>query len=240
MTGIRIDIKKVIAALAALMLVFTLTACGGGDQASESSESAGSESAKTVATELDQEGMDSLMQQVADKEVQKNYKDVLPDEVFADAEILGLDNEGDKGTAYVYLDCSEFVKLKDKTYEMSGSAGEAIVRFTYTEDGPVLDEVEWSADGSDHDKWIEENFPEEYYKEWKAYDANDENGKPKLAAGIYEKVEKAMGAPVEQENLLNIDTDKGTYEIVKVIESGEGEDYSFDTETIENGKLSDL
>lgn len=51
-----------------------------------------------------------------------------------------------------------------------------------------------------------------------------------------------MGAPVETENLLEIDKEKGTYEIIKTIETGNPADdsYKFDTETIEKGKISDL
>ena len=50
-------------------------------------------------------------------------------------------------------------------------------------------------------------------------------------------VEKAFGVPVESDNLLMIDMDKGTYEIIKTIN---GEDGTFDTETIETGNLKDL
>ena len=57
---------------------------------------------------------------------------------------------------------------------------------------------------------------------------------------LQDTVEKAMGVPIEQNDLLSIDTDKETYEIIKVIESGEGENYKFDTETLEKGNLSDL
>ena len=151
-----------------------------------------------------------------------------------------LDRDGDSGKAYVYLNYSEYVALKGKAYEMSGGSGEAIIKFKYSESGPVLNEVEWSADGDLHDGWLKENFPAEYLKKDKAFEAYDEKGRNVLAMMLQDTVEKAMGVPVEQNDLLSIDTDKETYEIVKVIESGEGENYKFDTETLEKGNLSDL
>ncbi len=164
----------------------------------------------------------------------------MPDQAFANAEVFGIDRDGDSGTAYVYLNYSEYVVLKGKAYEVSGGSGEAIIRFKYAEDGPVLTEVEWSADGTDHDSWINEHFPKEYLKKDLAYDAYDMNGQNVLDKMLYDKVEQTMGVPIEHDDLLNIYSDKGTYEILKVIESGEGEDYKFDTETVEKGKLKDL
>ena len=62
-----------------------------------------------------------------------------------------------------------------------------------------------------------------------------------LEENIRKEVQKDMGIPVETENLLNIDTDKGTYEIVRTIERGTpGKDYQFHSEIVEKGKLSDL
>jgi hypothetical protein len=51
-----------------------------------------------------------------------------------------------------------------------------------------------------------------------------------------------MSVPVEKELELTIDQDKGTYEIVKTKESGspENDDYKFETETVEQGKLSEV
>ena len=51
------------------------------------------------------------------------------------------------------------------------------------------------------------------------------------------EAERIMGLPVEQNNLLNIDTDSRTYEIVQTKESGTGADYKFETITIDKGKL---
>ena len=226
--------KRVILIAIAIVLIVAMTACqkkaqGGGD--------GNQETAKTSA-ELSQQDLDALMQQVADQEGQKSYEKYLPDQDFANAEVFGIDRDGDAGIAYVYLNCEEYVALKGKAYEMSGSAGEAIIRFDYTKGGPKLSKVEWSADGEEHEGWIKKNFPKEYLKQHQAYEAYDKEGRSVLSLQLQSAVEKALGVPVEQDNLLNIDTEKGTYEIEKVINSEECD--TFDTETVEKGKLSDL
>ena len=221
--------------LMTLVLIITMTACEKKEQSTEEVNGAENPSA-----ELSQNDLDALLQQVADNEVQKDYEKYMPDKAFANAEVFGIDRDGDSGKAYVYLNYSEYVALKGKAYEMSGGSGEAIIKFNYSESGPELNEVEWSADGDLHDGWLKENFPAEYLKKDKAFEAYDEKGRNVLAMMLQDTVEKAMGVPVEQNDLLSIDTDKETYEIVKVIESGEGENYKFDTETLEKGNLSDL
>ena len=221
--------------LMTLVLIITMAACEGKEQSTGEVNGAENPSA-----ELSQDDLDALLQQVADNEVQKDYEKYMPDKAFANAEVFGIDRDGDSGKAYVYLNYSEYVALKGKAYEMSGGSGEAIIKFNYSESGPVLNEVEWSADGDLHDGWLKDNFPAEYLKKDKAFEAYDEKGRNVLAMMLQDTVEKAMGVPVEQNDLLSIDTDKETYEIVKVIESGEGENYKFDTETLEKGNLSDL
>ena len=225
--------KKLLMIAAMVMLVFALAACG------QQAEDPGSD-AQSGGAELSEEQMDSLMKQVAESDLEQLYSGVLPNCALANAEVFGIDRDKDKGTAYVFLNEAEYVALKDKAYEMSGSAGEVIIRFEYTDEGPKLSEVEWSADGSDHDKWLEENFPEEYLKACKKYDAYDGDGKSVLSKDLAKKVEEVLGVSLETENLLEVDVDKGTYEISKVIETGEGDSYSFNTETIEKGKLSDV
>lgn len=227
--------RNSIVVLMALMLIISLAACEKKEQSTGEVNGAENPSA-----ELSQDDLDALLQQVADNEVQKDYEKYMPDKAFANAEVFGIDRDGDSGKAYVYLNYSEYVALKGKAYEMSGGSGEAIIKFKYSESGPVLNEVEWSADGDLHDGWLKENFPAEYLKKDKAFEAYDEKGRNVLAMMLQDTVEKAMGVPVEQNDLLSIDTDKETYEIIKVIESGEGENYKFDTETLEKGNLSDL
>ena len=140
----------------------------------------------------------------------------------------------------MYLGASEYVALDGKAYEMSGSYGEAILKFDYTEEGPKLTDVIWSADGGDHDEWIKENFSEEGYQNWENFRKDDEN-REFIIEVIEKKAEDALGVPVEKDNLLEIDEEKGIYQIIKTIESGDtAEDYKFDTEVIKEGKLEDL
>ena len=184
---------------------------------------------------LEGSNLSDLMQQVADSEISKSYEEYLPDEALANAEVFGEED----GKVYAYLNTQEFVILDGKAYSMSGGSGEAIISYTRSDDGIKLENVEWSADGGNHDQWIEENFPEPYLSKWKSYESHDENGFLKLDTKMIAKAEEKLGVPVERENLLTIDTEKGTYKIEKTIETGTpGEDdYSFDTETVKEGKL---
>ena len=56
------------------------------------------------------------------------------------------------------------------------------------------------------------------------------------------KAETALGVPVEQENILEIDEEKGTYQVTKITETGDPgkDDYNMETETLKEGKLEDL
>ncbi len=219
--------KKFITLLLAVLMVFAVTACGGSGEGAE-------------ASELTQDEFDSLMWQIADQEMELQYQEYMPDMRFADAEIFGIDRDGDQGTAYATLCTEEYVVLKDKAYSIAGGQGEVIIKFEYTDDQPKLTEVIWSADGEDHEGWLEENFPAAYLKKAKSYEAYDADGMSVLGARIAKTAEEELGVPVETEDLLQIDLEAGTYEVSKIIESGEGESYKFDTETIDSGKLSDL
>ena len=251
--------KNSIIILAILLALSLLTGCGqsaGGSETSaaesaqsieaiESAEATGDisaeEDSKSAVVEPNQgeTGLDALLEQVAEREVAKSYQQYLPDQTFARAEVFGTDKEGTESTAYVYLTTAEYVVLKEKAYEMSGSSGEAIIRYEDTNQGPKLTEVIWSEDGAGHDDWVKENFPKAYLDQLTSYLKAD--GSTKLADEIAGKAEKAMGVPVEKENLLTVDLEKGTYEITKSIETGDssGEDYEFEIQTIEKGKLEE-
>ena len=116
---------------------------------------------------------------------------------------------------------------------MSASAGEAIIKFKYTDDQPEFTELVWSADGGEHDKWLEENFPEEYLKKAKEYQANDEDGRNVLGTAQAKDVEEEMKAPVDPENMLMIDLDNGVYALQKFDDSG-------NAELIKSGSINDL
>lgn len=220
---VKILIKRALFLLAMTGFVIVLAGCSG---KSEKTDSKGL---------LDGDNLKNLMKQVADSEITKTYTDYLPDETFANAEVFSDED----GKAYVYLNTEEYVILNSKAYEMAGSTGEAIIKYTLSDEGITLDKVEWSTDGEDHDEWIEENFSKTALKEWKTYEPYDEDGFLKLHTKMIAKVEEELGVPVERENLLKIDNENGTYEIIKVTESGSPEDgnYPFGTETIEKGQL---
>ena len=214
--------KSIFTVLVIIIFMTAMTACSG--------------SAPDNAVELSDAEMESLMEQVAESDVDTLYKDYLKDEAFAVAEVFGVTKDGDQGTAYAYLNEGDYVVLKGKAYNMSGSAGEVIIKFSYTDSGITLTEVVWSADGDLHEGWLKENYPAEYLKKAKAYQSHDSNGSSILGAKLREKAEASLGVPVETDNLLDIDTDKGTYTITKITDKADG---TIDTEIIEQGSLSD-
>ena len=231
--------RLIVVAVMAVFLAFAMAACGDDEKSEESKEK---DKQATQSAELSDADVDVLMEEVAGSEIEKQYEKYMKDEAFADAEIFGIDRDGDEGKAYVRLGTGEYVKAGDKVYNVSGSEGEAIIEFDYTDNGPKLTNVEWSADGSAHDEWMKENFPEEYLKKLNGYLAKNKEGASELSKQLDEKAKEELGAPVENELQLNIDTGKGTYEIIKIKESGDPSegDYKFETETVEKGKLSDI
>lgn len=181
----------------------------------------------------------TLYEQVA-KTHTKNYQDLFKpteDQAFATAEIFGIDRTGNTAKMYVFAAIGEYVSLKGKAYNVSGGQGEAIFNIEYTNGGANLKSIDWSDSGAGHDKWVKNNFPKAYYDKSVAYHPSEDNGKSKLMKALDAEAERIMGLPVEQNNLLNIDTDSRTYEIVQTKESGTGADYKFETITIDKGKL---
>lgn len=225
-------LKSAAAALIAAALIFTMAACANNGKTAAEEESSG-----ITASGLSAEQTDSLMKQIADSDVADVYGEYLTNEAFAAAEIFGIDRNGDDAAAYAYLFEGGYVVFKDKAYNMSGSSGTVIIKFTYENDGVTLSEVVWSADGDLQDAWMKENFPAEYLKKAESYNAYDENGDNVLAARLEKTVEEKLGVPVAHDELLTIDTDNGTYELVRTID---GENGAFDTETIEKGDLAAL
>ena len=209
--------------LVAILLITAMSSCSKGTNENE--------------TKLSDAEYESLMKQVAQKDVDICYDEYLRDEAFAVAEVFGVVRDGDQGTAYAYLNEGDYVVLKGKAYNMSASAGEVILKYSYTDDGVELSEVVWGDQGELLEKWLTENFPAIYLERANAYSPYDVNGKGILEVKLIEKVENAMGVPVETESFLEIDTDKGTYEIWRVKDDHGA---TFDTETMEIGKLEDL
>ncbi|MBR3147640.1 MAG: hypothetical protein IKF54_05845 [Eubacterium sp.] len=233
---------SLIAVLMALVMALAMTACGNAEKkAEEPEEGPAAEEQESTGSDLSGDQMEDLAQQVADKVVELGYTEVMPDEAYAVLQLLDIERNGDDGKAYVYLGASEYVVLKEKAYGMAGSFGEAIVTFTYG-DKPVLKDVEWSADGEKHQEWIKENFTEKAQKADEDLMKQTEDGKNPLVDDVNALAEEKLGVPVDTENLLEVDPEKGTYKISEVIESGSPEngDYVFDTKVIEEGELSDV
>lgn len=236
---------KVLAALVmAAVMVFVMASCGSKAEekpAEEPQEQEQEESVDEGRVELSEDQMDDLYEQAAEKTLEERYSDYMPEKVVGYAETFNISRDGDKGTWDVYLVTGEYAAVDGKAYEVSGASGEAILKFDYTKDGPELTDVVWSADGSGHDKWIEDNFSEDGRENWNNF-LKDEKNREELIEILDQKAKDALGVPVEQENVLEIDEEDGTYTITKIIESGDpaDDDYEFDTETVKEGKLEDL
>ena len=260
-------VYKMLITISAAAMIFSLAACGGsGSQgsskaaassvpaassaaassapassaavASTPAASAAASSASGQGASLDLD-LKTLYEQVA-KTHTKNYQDLFKptdDQAFATAEIFGIDRTGNTAKMYVFAATGEYVSLKGKAYNVSGGQGEAIFNIEYTNGGANLKSIDWSDSGAGHDKWVKNNFPKAYYDKSVAYHPSEDNGKSKLMKALDAEAERIMGLPVEQNNLLNIDTDSRTYEIVQTKESGTGADYKFETITIDKGKL---
>ena len=180
--------------------------------------------------------MERMNRQCAEEAVENNYAKYLPDVRVAEMKIFDVEKTGTEAAAYVILAAEEFVSFGGKAYSMSGVSGEAIVRYTLPD--KKLTEIEWSEDGAGHEKWVREHFTREALKAREAYLKGEGGGRTDLGQKLDQKAEKELGVPVEQKNLLMIDLDKGTYEIIETIESGDTpETYKFDTRVLERGTL---
>ena len=244
-------LKTIIAVMMMIAFVFAMTACGSQDSGEATDEETTAEATEATEKEvtlnevtgLNEDEEADLMKQIAEKEQEKRYAEYMPEEVFANAEFFSAEKDGDNVTTYALLNTAEYAAVKGKAYLVGGGRGEVIIKYTYADEGPKLTEIIWSADGGEHDKWLEENFPKEALEKDREYLSKDKNdGNSPLDVELRAMVEEALGVPVESENILEIDEENGTYEIMKTIESGNPEngDYKFETETVEEGKLSDL
>ena len=101
-----------------------------------------------------------------------------------------------------------------------------------------LKEIEWSEDGAGHEKWVKEHFTPKALEARNAYLKGEGSERTRLGRKLDAKAARLMGAPVEPENLLEIDRDTGKYKIIRTIETGDTPDtYKFDTEVLEEGTL---
>ena len=148
--------RRILTFSAAAVMTLSLVACGGGNNAaapsskaatsvaagssaaaSSAASSAVSSAASSAASntaELSADQIKDLMKQVAEAELEQQYKDVVKaenDYRFANAEVFGIDRTGNSGKMYVYLNTGEYVNFKGKAYFMSGGSGEAIINIEY-------------------------------------------------------------------------------------------------------------
>ncbi|MBO4548517.1 MAG: hypothetical protein J5758_04800 [Abditibacteriota bacterium] len=181
--------------------------------------------------------MERMNKQCAEEAVENNYAKYLPDVRVAEMQIFDVEKTGTEAAAYVILAAEEFVSFGGKAYSMSGVSGEAIVRYTLPD--KKLTEIEWSEDGAGHEKWVRKHFTKKALAERDVWVKGEGGGRTRLGQKLDQKAEKLLGVPVEQENLLMIDLDKGTYEIIETIESGDTpETYKFDTKVLDKGTLT--
>ncbi len=179
---------------------------------------------------------EALLTECAGDALEARYGDYLPEALCAETEVFDTQKTDAEAVEYVILDTGEYVLFKDRLYLMSGGSGEAVIRYSLP--GGRLKEIEWSEDGAGHEKWVREHFTPKALQARNAYLKGEDSGRTRLGRKLDAKAEKLLGAPVETENLLNIDTDKGTYELIETIESGDTpETYKFDTKVLEEGTL---
>ena len=233
--------KVMIALFMAVAMVFAMAACGNKAEEPAEEPQEQEESVEEDMVELSEDDMDDLFQQAAEQTLEAQYADYMPDKLIGHGEAFNISRDGDKGVWDVYLVTGEYAALDGKAYEVSGAYGEAILKFDYTEDGPKLTEVVWSEDGAGHDEWIEKNFSEDGLESWKEF-LKDDNNRKELVDILDQKAADALGVPVEMENILEIDVEKGTYQVTKITESGDPgtDDYNMESETVKEGKLEDL
>lgn len=185
--------------------------------------------------ELSEAEYATLMNQIAENDLNRNYEILLPDELFANADIFCTETKGEEKVAYALLTTGEYAVLKERAYYMSGGSGLAIINYIRDAEGVKLVNLEWSEDGEEQDKWIKNNIPEKYQDVARELLSHSE----KNLNALDEKVEEELGTPVEKENILTIKED-GSYKVEKTIETGSPEkgDYKFDVEVVDKGNLS--
>ena len=226
-------LRQGLTVLISITLILAMTAC----DVTQNNDDVKPQTSDSVRLELSQSEMEQLMQQVAEKDVETDYTEYVPDEAFANAEIFGIDRDGDNATAYAYLFTADYVTFKGKAYQQSAALGTALIRFRYGNNGIELKKIKWNLGGELYQTWLDENFPVEYAEESKKYyGETDENGVNKhvaeLKRGLIRQVEDKMGVPVETENVLDIEDD-GKYSLWRE----KAETPVFDTEVLEKGRL---
>ena len=162
----------------------------------------------------------SVDDQIAEKALDNRYLEYFPGRALAEMVVFDCvrKNAGEV-SACVLVDAEEFVNLQKRLYSMSGITAEAVI--TYTLPDKRLTEIEFSEDGAGREKWVREHFTGKALRARKEYISGSGDIKGDIREKLWSKAEKTLGCPVETEEQLNVDMDKGTWEIVKTIRIGD-------------------
>jgi len=175
----------------------------------------------------------SLMQQyVADNEL--SYEKFMPDKWFAACHIYGAKKKGGELLVYAHVTDLEFVVLNGKAYDVSGSSAPCVMHTRVDGDKLKLVSTEYPEDGEYYLESIRKMFPLRYYLK---YAVRESITPIDLGEELRDKVRREWDVEVS-DNLLFIDDESNTYEIIKTYDDmDENGEYSFETETIEEGVL---
>lgn len=243
-----------------VMVMTAMTVLGGCSGAKKNEKEASTETMTNSKSQEDQLYTESqetkdLMKQVAEKDISLDYAKFLTDKPFAAASVFDLEENGDQRKAYAWLQTGEFVVVKDKSYRVSGNEGYAVIEYTKTGEDVTLDKITWEDDitnpkmdevGDDlytkektSDEWVQKNFSIKALRKAKTFYPYEGR---KVSSLLDDKVEEELKVPVEKLNILEIDAEKGTYEISELVEKGnpDDEDYTMEKKVIESGKLEDF
>lgn len=176
--------------------------------------------------------LDSLMQQLAANNTHY-YEEWLPEVSVADCRILGATRKGDTGTLYAWIDEGDYVSLNGKSYTMSGGSYPAKLSFTLRNDEVLLTGISLPEDGELYARSLRKLYPLRFYLRERHYERTRSGGDPKLEKDLGRKIQEALGTPLVTDEYLDIEED-GRYVIWRSVDS---EDGSFETETLEQGRL---
>lgn len=146
----------------------------------------------------------------------------------AAVKIFGVAANGELRTIYGYVSQGEYLKHKDKAYEVSGGNWAFMVDVEIQGDDVKI--VREYGDGVSSETTYDE-MPFRYRFQISNYDAFDASGYCKLGKIADKKAKKELGVPVETKYTLSIDGD--SFEIYDMDAEG-------NVDVIEKGKVKDL
>ena len=157
--------------------------------------------------------VDHLCDCFAEQVSSKQFSDI-ENTCQAAVDIFGTKGKGEYTTVFGYVSAGEYLKHKDKAYDVSGFNEVFMVKIAL--DGNEVKIVKQYGDGVSTKSTLKE-MPLKYRLMAKRYNAFDENGYCKVAKEADKKAEEALGVPVEtgcslsisgkEYEIFNIDTD---------------------------------